>query len=155
MNIFEFAISKELEGETFYRDMANSVPNRELRSIFGLLADQERGHRALLELLMHHATQEALDLPAPEIDVHAVFQTLISTYNFTSRDFNEADLYRFAHEAETESLKLYQNLAKSAESAQERAIFSRMAQEEQIHQGIIEGILHIQLLTQTQNQGSV
>jgi rubrerythrin len=154
MNIFDFAITKELEGETFYREMASHAPNGEIGHLFTLLADQERGHCAVLERLKHHSSDETLEIPAPVIEIKAIFETLIANNTFTSHDFSEADIYRFAFEAESQSLDLYQGLARDANSPQEKAIFSCLAQEEQIHQSIINGILHILQLTQTQNQGS-
>lgn len=44
MNIFEFAMQMEKDGEAFYREIAKKTKNSGLQKIFNTLADEEVVH---------------------------------------------------------------------------------------------------------------
>ena len=44
MNVFDFAMKMEKDGEAFYREIAGKTKNPGLKSIFTTLADEEMEH---------------------------------------------------------------------------------------------------------------
>ncbi len=51
MNIFEFAMQMEKDGEAYYRQLAHRTANTGLRTILTMLADEEVKHQKLFEQL--------------------------------------------------------------------------------------------------------
>ena len=49
MDIFEYAMQMELDGEAYYRQLAQKVPNKGLKAILSMLADDEVKHYNAIE----------------------------------------------------------------------------------------------------------
>ncbi len=60
MDVYEFAMKMEKDGEKYYRDLAAGCSHKGLRSILGLLADAEVSH---YEALKRMKDKEAAALP--------------------------------------------------------------------------------------------
>ena len=51
MNIYEFAMQMEKDGETFYRNLASKVSNLGLKNILNMLAEEEVKHYGIFAKL--------------------------------------------------------------------------------------------------------
>jgi len=49
MNIFEYAMQMEKDGEDYYRQLAQQTVNKGMRTILAMLADEEVKHYNVLE----------------------------------------------------------------------------------------------------------
>ena len=49
MDIYEYAMQMEKDGEAYYRDLAGKTSHQGLKSILGMLADAEVKHYKLFE----------------------------------------------------------------------------------------------------------
>lgn len=52
MNVYEYAMKVEKEGEAYYREMAEISPNAGLKRIFTMLADEEVKHYNVFKSMM-------------------------------------------------------------------------------------------------------
>ncbi|MCM8783343.1 MAG: ferritin family protein [Candidatus Omnitrophica bacterium] len=50
--VFEFAIRIEENGETFYREVSQKIKQKELKSLFNFLADEETKHRSIFKEML-------------------------------------------------------------------------------------------------------
>ena len=51
MNIFDFAMKMEKDGERYYREIANKVQDKKIRNILNMLADAEVNHFNVMKSL--------------------------------------------------------------------------------------------------------
>ena len=49
MNIYEFAMKMEMDGEAYYRELASRTKIPALQKILGMLADDEVGHYKIVK----------------------------------------------------------------------------------------------------------
>ncbi len=61
MNVFEFAMQMEKDGEAFYRDIAGKTKNAGLKKIFNTLADEEVVHYNTFKKLHEKSTVQATE----------------------------------------------------------------------------------------------
>ena len=59
MNVFEFAMKMEKDGEAFYREIAKKTNNAGLQKIFNTLADEEVVHYNTFKKLFEKTAAEA------------------------------------------------------------------------------------------------
>ncbi|KAB2832670.1 MAG: hypothetical protein F9K48_10015, partial [Candidatus Brocadia sp.] len=64
MNIFDFAMQMEKDGEQYYRNSAQKTQNVGLKKILGMLADAEVKHYDILQKMKKNETTQ---LPDSEI----------------------------------------------------------------------------------------
>ena len=63
MDIYEYAMQMEKDGENFYRELVTKTSNRGLKTILGMLADAEVKHYKLFENMKRHDTVHIADTP--------------------------------------------------------------------------------------------
>ena len=61
MNIFEFAMKMEKDGELFYREMVKKTTNKNLKVLLQLLAEDEVKHYNLLNLMNSQQNPELVE----------------------------------------------------------------------------------------------
>lgn len=129
MNIFEFALNMEREGEQYYRQLADSAADPTIKSLFNSLADDEKLHYLILKQLEAEnydiAGEVADNLPKP------VFKNA-EEFVLTGISPAEVEAYLHAHQLEHKSIKLYQDLCgKTGEK--EACVLYRLVSEEKRH----------------------
>ncbi|MCD6322774.1 MAG: ferritin family protein [Clostridiales bacterium] len=138
MNILEFAVNMEKEGEAFYRSQAKENEGGNLFKVFSILADDEKQHAKILSGLLKN---EKTELSYSEIsNVSGVFK------DFFKKDIKlkpvQLDIYRKALKKETESINLYIKLLEETSEPNEMEIFDYLIKQEELHHTAIEDIIY-------------
>jgi len=139
MDVLQFAIEMELEGERYYRRQSAKYANCPLKTVFDLLANDEAKHAGIL--------RSKVDGMAYELKAQ---ERLSSRKNLFSglRDYkppveeipDQAALYHAALEIEQRSIDLYTDLRAKAADAQTQSLFDFLIQEENGHYQILEDV---------------
>lgn len=61
MNIFEYALHMEEDGENYYRQLARQSKTEGLQNIFKMLADEEVKHAKVIEAMRQNIQETALE----------------------------------------------------------------------------------------------
>jgi len=142
MNIYQYAMQMEKDGENYYRQLAREAGGSGLAKIFTMLADEEVKHYQTVERLNRKdSNHQMADTPLLK-NVKNVFSAMRDEKEELHIDTTAAsNSYRKACTIEAESEKFYQEKADQADNEHERQIFARMAKEEANHLRIMESIL--------------
>lgn len=75
MNVYEYAMKVEKDGEAYYKELASKSPNAGLKKVFTLLADAEVKHYQVFKSMRDKDGQDfkALDIST---DTKTIFETL-------------------------------------------------------------------------------
>jgi len=138
MDIYEYAMQMEKDGEALYRELAAKTANTGIRTILTMLAGEEAKHFGLFQGMKK---QEKISMTDTTIlnDVKNVFVEM-KEKNTIDVDGSEIELYRKAQDIESKSREFY--LEKSGElEPSQKEIFLRIADEEKRHYFILEKII--------------
>ena len=138
MDIFEYAMQMEKEGENYYRQMAGGAVDRGLKSILTMLADEEVSHYKIIEKIRSCDTGIAetkiLD------DVKNVFQQMrMCGGSFAGLD--QISAYKKAQDIEKKSQDFYLEKAEQVEQKYQKEIFLKLAKEEAKHYFLLDNII--------------
>ncbi len=142
MNIFDYAMQIEKEGEQVYRDFASTSPNEELSTVFSWLADAELKHYRLFESMKNNGTASVEKSPLLENTVN-IFQKIKEGNAPESFKNNKGDLYKKALSIEKNMAAFYDEKAEESDDAGQKEIFKKIALEEKRHQQIIENVINL------------
>jgi rubrerythrin len=141
MEIYEFAIQMEIDGEKYYRNLEQKCSSAGLRKIFRLLADEEVRHRLLLESL-REKTAPATDDSEILNNVKNIFLSMKEEETHWTTESKEAiEAFQKAYAIEDMGKKFYLQKAKEAKDEQAKAILTMLAEEEECHARIMENIV--------------
>jgi len=148
MNIFDFALDMEKEGEMFYRDLAGKTPDMGLKTIFNMLADDEEKHARVIESMKKNSEK---DMVETEIlgQASAVFADMKQGKAEIHTGIEQVDLYKKAQELELKSERFYREKAVEATGKALKTIFQKLAEEEKKHDTLLHHI--IELVSRPQN----
>ncbi|MFA7083509.1 MAG: ferritin family protein [Arcobacteraceae bacterium] len=140
MNVYDYAMKVEKEGEAYYRELAAKSPNDGLKKVFTILADAEVKHYQVFKSMRDKDGQDinALDIST---DTKTIFETLSSQKNSVDLNQDDVKYYEDAIKREDESYAFYVTKAKELTDENEKTIFMNIAQEEIKHKEILENIL--------------
>jgi rubrerythrin len=142
MNIYEFAKQMEVDGEKYYRMLADQSDSDGLQKIFLMLASEEVKHYKVIDLMSRGADQPELAETEILDKVKNVFAEMRTTEPHPRVDSTAAtQSYLKARDIEEESRKFYQEQADRAENKTHAPIFLRLAREEGKHLRIMENIV--------------
>jgi rubrerythrin len=142
MNIFEFAMRMEKDGEQYYRQLAEKSGSPGLGRIFTMLADEEVKHYNIVERLSERLGVPRLAETSILENVKNVFAGMKDAGDPLLIDTTEETKnYMKARDIEEESVKFYQEKAKEAPAAPRFQIFLQLAAEEKKHLRIMESIV--------------
>jgi rubrerythrin len=141
MDIYEYAMQMEKDGEDFYREIARQSPNKGIKTIVTMLADDEVRHYNAIEKMKSDEASELVDT-AVLTDAKNVFvQLKESGEKFTSDETNQIRLYQKALDIEKKSRDFYTQKAGEVSGANVKELFLRLAGEEQKHYVLVENII--------------
>lgn len=143
MNIYTYAMQMEVDGEKYYRELAEQSDSPGLKRIFLMLADEEVKHYKVIDRMSRRETLPA-DLARTEIldNVKNVFASMKDTEPELRVDTTAAtQSYLKARDIEAESEKFYREQADKVEDRTQREIFLQLAREEGKHLRIMENIV--------------
>lgn len=141
MDIYEFAMQMEKDGENYYRQLAQESKSPGLSKIFSMLADEEVKHFKVIERLSNRQkaslAESNLLANVKNIFVDMKGQKVELRIDTTI----ETDEYRKACIIEEKSRDFYQKKAEVVEDEQQKQIFLRLAKMEAGHLRIMENIV--------------
>lgn len=136
MSVLENAIAMEVEGERFYRDLADSASSDGFKKIFTMLADDEIRHRRVFEKLAAASTVTAAEYESHE-EASSFFKEMHRD-DFT-RATDQLEVYRRAVEMEKEGIAYYRQQLQDA--ADSREILGKIIAEEESHLEILSDLV--------------
>ncbi|MBT5304991.1 MAG: ferritin family protein [Candidatus Scalindua sp.] len=141
MDIYEFALQMEKDGEDYYRDQALKASNKGLKHIFTFLADAEAQHYDILKKMKD---SEDLQLSDADIisEVKSVFKKMKEENDTGGVDASQTEIYRKAMDLERENHKFYMKKASESKDEKQKDILLKFADEEQRHCTILENIIN-------------
>lgn len=141
MDVYTYAMDMEKESERYYRELGQNCGNVELDGVFGLLADEEARHYDLLKEM--RAKSDLKEVPSTLLsDVKTIFQQIRAKGEF-SCSLDQAEMYEKAQTVEEKTKAHYLDRAERAASAAEKALFERLAGEEQKHWTLLDNIIEL------------
>lgn len=137
MNILEFAINMELEGEKYYNEQAAINQGNILHTVFFMLAKEEKNHAEILESKSKGSPYE-LNEPLTSI-AKSVFYGMEDFESEIKKIPGQVDVYRMALKMEKQSIDLYKKLLSEANEGKE--LFEYLIKQEEGHFETIEEII--------------
>lgn len=142
MDIYQFAKQMELDGERYYRTLADQSESAGLQKIFLMLAAEEVKHYKVIDLMSRGTGQPELAETEILDQVRNVFAGMREGEPDLRVDSTAATQnYRKARDIEEQSKTFYLEQAARVENALQAEIFSRLAKEEEKHLRIMEHIV--------------
>ena len=141
MDMYDYAIQIEREGESYYRHLQKETNNQGLKKIFGWLADEEVKHRTTFERM-----QENRKINFKSTDI---FENAQSVFNDIRKkkifdfDTTQIDAYRKAQEIEKRSRDFYLVKAREEKNAASKKIIEKIADEELQHYFLLDNIVEL------------
>lgn len=140
MNYLEFAIKMEIDGEKYYLDQAEKNSGNSLKSVFLMLAKDERIHANILENKFKDLPYELTENNSVS-DYQNVFEGIGDFKDEVKEKPNQLDAYRMALEKEKESIELYEKMLTRAKSDEEEKLFKYLIEQEEMHYKVIEELI--------------
>ncbi|HEY8910429.1 MAG TPA: ferritin family protein [Desulfosporosinus sp.] len=139
MNVLEFAINMELEGEKYYTEQAELNKDNSLSTVFIMLAKDEKMHAKILQ---NKAKKLPCDLKQSETLAKAknVFND-IGAMKTGIKQVPQLGVYRMALEKEKESITLYQKYLAEATDDESKNLFQYLIKQEEAHYEIIDQLV--------------
>jgi len=140
MDVFDYAMQMEKDGENYYREGAARSTNAGMKKIMTMLADAEVKHYNVFKQMKEH---EPVSLPEATIlrDVKNIFVSMKEKGGSEGIILSEVDFYRKAQEIEKKSEDFYLEKASLVEDAAEKETFLKVAKEENKHYFILDRII--------------
>lgn len=147
MNLFDFALTMELDGEAYYKELAAKTAHPDLKAVLAGLAAEERRHYDIIK-----AARGGEWGTVPEQPVLSAVRHVFADKTFDLADQERTiprlkaesiDLYRAALGKEKESVSLYQELGRKAVSPEEKALCQKLLEEEKGHMEVMDNIIEM------------
>ena len=144
MDLFEFAMQMEKDGEDYYRQLASKTDVKGFAAIFTRLAEAEERHYNVLSRLKQ---EQSVELQAITIadETESIFSELKAVGELPAVDPNavspQVEMYRHAQRLEKKSTEFYLEKAEGLEASAGRDILLAFADEERKHYWILDNII--------------
>ena len=139
MNIFEYAMQMEKDGENYYRQLAKKVNNKGIQTILTMLADEEVKHYNALVKIQAQKPQMAETTILT--DARNVFEQMKEGNEKFNIDVNQIELYKEAQKIEERSINFYLEKADEVTEEYQKELFLKLAEEEKKHYFLLENII--------------
>lgn len=153
MDIFEYAIQMEKDGELLYRQLADKPDNTGLKKILNMLADDELKHARTLEQMQMGQTSfyETTILADSKNIFEQIRRTGLDSLNTPEGSIYtpQLNLYNQALKIEQKSIDFYQQKSKEVQDDYQKKLFQKLVDEEKKHYFLIDKI--IDFLTSPRN----
>lgn len=139
MDIFEYAMQMEKDGEKYYRQTAEYITNKGLKTILTMLADDEVRHfNAIKEMQTAEPDMSATTILTDAANVFTQMQQANESFNF---NIKQTEMYRMAQDIEERSRQFYLDQADKVELDYQKKLFLRLADEEKKHFLLLENMI--------------
>ena len=139
MNIFEYAMQMEKDGENYYRQLVQQTANKGLRTILTMLADEEVKHYNAIERMKTREPQMAETTILT--NAKNVFVQIKESNEKFGFDIKQTELYKKAQDIEKRSQDFYLEKANETKKKYQKRIFQKLAEEEKKHYFLLENII--------------
>jgi rubrerythrin len=139
MNIFEYALQMEKDGEDYYRQLAQKTANKGLKTILTMLADEEVKHYNAIEKIK--TTESHMAETTILTDAKNVFVQIKESNESFDFDLRQIEFYKKAQDIEERSRDFYMEKANEVTEEYQKEIFLRLADEEKKHYFLLENII--------------
>jgi rubrerythrin len=140
MEVLDYAIQMEKDGEDYYRGLAEKCSETGLVNILTRLADAEVKHREILGQIKDSRAAKLAKTPLRQ-DARNIFRRMIDEGVTLDAGAGEVGLYRKAQELEKKSRDFYLDKAADVGTPEAREIFFKIADEEKLHYDLLESIV--------------
>jgi rubrerythrin len=141
MNVFEFAMQMEKDGEKFYREIANKTKDAGLKKIFNTLADEEVIHYNTFKSLHEKSAAKAVESNVLEKAKNIFTEMKAKGSIQVSDETAQVDAYKQAMKAEEEAYTFYEKKAAEVTDEGEKNILLTFAREERRHYRLLENVI--------------
>jgi len=141
MNIYEYAMKVEKDGERYYRELATKTDNVGVQSILTMLAEEEVKHYIVFDKMNNNQaipTQPNIDIFQHTKNIFEKMQKENKTPSFTK---DQIEFYKSALRSEESSYKFYTEKASMLEDGEQKKAFLRIAEEEKAHYILLENLV--------------
>jgi len=141
MNVYEYAMKVEKDGEKYYRDLASKTEDPGVKSILTMLADEEVKHYVVFEKMSKNQiipTQSSVDIFKTTKNIFEKMQKENQLPNFSQ---DQIEFYKNALRSEENSYKFYTEKALMLEEGEQKQAFLRIAEEERAHYVLLENVI--------------
>ena len=139
MDILEFAIKMELDGEKYYNEQAAINQDNSLNIIFLTLAKDEKNHA---KILTRKSKGLSFELNEPvHTAIKNVFNGKVDFKSEIIQKPHQLDIYRMALEMERKSIELYEKLFSAETNDKSKELFQYLGGQEKNHFAIIEELV--------------
>ncbi len=145
MDIIEFAMQMEKDGENYYRKVAVGVDNTGIKKILSILADEEVKHYEIFAEMRRRTP--GISRTTTPADVKNIFARMKESGEDISSNLGQIELYKKAQELEKKSEEFYMEKSEEVESDAQKELLIKIAIEEKQHYLILEHV--IQFVTRT------
>lgn len=141
MNIYEYAMKLEKDGEIYYRDLAEKIEDKAIKTIFILLADEEVKHYITFEKM--NKFEDFSHTPSTSLLKHTL--SLFRKLHKENANFYIAQSYinafKSALRTEQGSYDFYLEKGKMLEEGTHKEAFLKIAEEERQHMLLISHLI--------------
>lgn len=141
MNVYEYAMKVEKEGEAYYRELASKTNDVGLKSILNMLADEEVKHYIVFEKMNKNQTVPTHKGADVFANAKTIFQKMKDDKQAPTFSEDQLDFYKAALRSEEMSYKFYIEKALMIEDASQKESFLRIAEEERQHMVLLENLV--------------
>lgn len=141
MNIFEFAMQMEKDGEAFYREIAKKTKNAGLQKIFNTLADEEVVHFNTFKKLHEKTTVQAFESDILDKAKNIFIEIKDAGGLDISAEIPQTEAYEKALVTEKEAYTFYEQKAEESDDPEEKQILLTFAREERRHYQLLKNVL--------------
>ena len=140
MNIYDYAMQLEKDGENYYREAASRSTHKGLTTILTMLADAEVIHYDLFSKMKEGKSRQLPDAAILK-DVKNIFVKMREEGDLEGIGASQIDLYTKAQGIERMTEDFYREKATQTEDPTERETFLQVAGEENKHYFILQQII--------------
>jgi len=132
----------ELDGIDFYLELAEKCASETGRQLFASFAEDEKRHLRIIKDIVKGMGVDFHSFPMPRDTIRTLFsEAADKSQEYIESTRDERDAIAVAMDMETRSFELYTGAARDAEEDSIRALFERLASEENQHYEMLENTL--------------
>ena len=139
MDIYEFAMQMEKDGEDFYRYLVTRNNHKGIVTILNMLADEEVKHYNIIKTMKNNVLKvEDTTILDRAKNIFIQIKEGKEKFDF---DTKEIPLYRQAQDIELKSKEFYLEQAHNSENENHKQVFFKLSDEENRHFFLLDNII--------------
>ncbi|MDP8207799.1 MAG: ferritin family protein [Candidatus Electryonea clarkiae] len=143
MNVFDFAMKMEKDGEEYYRNLIAQTDDKGLKTILGILADEEVKHYNVFKAMNEHQAEwSESSLMISAVNVFEEYKNQ-GEESLAKYGDEAAAVYKTAQEVEKKSEEIYRKKAEEIDDEEQIKMLHRIADEEKRHWNILQNIIEM------------